>query len=960
MADRRPQVVIVPPGGAGLHAAINKLVTHETVVTALEDSALHSAKQMLGDREIEEYLPFGSCVGRFAAMCGDTGFPRLTGPQSFHLIQRSASELHFDNVLSAAAFSLGLAKNLARTLTELRYHGFRPDDLRQSAEKTADHISAERFKSLAELIEIYEAQCHTHGREFASERAEFCISQSEPRHFTFRHLIIIVSGDRSPIYDQWIQWVASQGIRVDCIVAAWPGDNSPFQYELTWADQLGDVTDWTTELSQNESWTQHLFHRPSRNIPDCPVTARHFTMGDMLSECEWIVREIQSLLRSGTEPGQIGIFIRGATDTIPLLNTAAERFGLLLTGTRSAPLHSNGFVAATLELLRAFASPDIRNLRFAFGNSYFGIPPQDYDDLVKSLYAIQANHPEPWIELMGVLSENPEFNWINHLLEWRKNASESPKTLSYWAENIHTIWSDTPILDNAISGPTTAIRRDQHAWTVMQRTIRDAALSYNNDFTIDLSHFVSLAETIWKEEVVIWEADPGHIRLCTNPNQLVGFEHVFCLQMLEGSLPRRRRQDPVLDDFDRQILNESLPDHPPLPYSTITSARERALFTTLAASAQKSITFSHADAGEERDNIATFYLEEVKSLIPTRSHTFKRSELTPPAPDCQTWPDRTLRDALDSPRTEFTPPELTTEVAQAAARPDFSKAISIQQLAQAAACPFRSVFNHQVIYKAPDRSIPIAIMRTLPKKAQLIHQPSATAARETLMALAKSELEEHLHRLDEWEQILYQDTIDRVVQGWITREFESRQLLNLESYQLVDNFVPRSELKGDPNIQLKFHLDALYQKGPNKIGFLYSGYIPRYLSNKDDIENALLSTLMLYALDRQNQDNVAILVDSLEGDRALLTKRAKIDWLANSTYGTSIFHSPLESKNPEYQSSSILDSLQSEINRAQIAIRKATAIPQNGDHCARCALGDLCRTHNEFGEIQSIFDEAQP
>lgn len=945
----------MPPGGAGLQAALKRLVSYETVVSALEDGALHTAKRMLGEIEIEEYLPFGSLIGRFAAMCGDTGFPRLTGPQSFHLIQRAAGELRFDNILSHAASSLGLAKNLARTITELRYHRFTADDLDQASTLTSDPISSDRFINLAELIRLYEEQCHTHGREFASERAEFCLNQTEIRHFTYRHLVIVITGDRSPVFDEWIQWVARQGIQVHCIIAAWTSEQSVFEYEIEWAKKLGDVIDWTSELTQNEAWSQNLFLRPNPPQSPCPVQINHLTMGDSLSECEWIIRRIIDLTRSNVDAGSIGIFVRGAQETIPLLNAAADRFGLPLTGTRSAPLHANGFVAVTLELLRALASNDVRNLRFALANSYFGIPPAHVEDLTKSLYAVQANHDEPWTALIAVLEENKEYKWLNHLISWRTSTTESPKTLGQWAELLHTIWSDTPVLDQAITGPASAIRRDQHAWTVMQRTIRDAALAKPNDWTYSLKDFVSLAESVWKEEVVIWEADPGHIQLCTNPNQLVGFDHLFCIQMLEGTLPRRRRQDPVLDDVDRTLLNKEFPHLEPLVLSGTTSARERALFVTLAAAAQSSLTFSHADAGEERDNIATFYLEEIKSLHPVVTHTFPRSELTPPPDACVTWPDRTLRDALDSPRSEFSPPELITEKAQATARPDFSQSISIHELAQAASCPFRSSFNHRVKFKAPDKSLPIAIMRNLPKKANLIHQPSNSAARETLISLSNSELEEHLHRLDEWEQILYRDTIERVVQGWVTREFEARNILNLQEYTKVDNYTPRSELKGNPPIQIKFHLDALYQKGPHKIGFLYSAYIPRYLANKDDIENSLLATLMLYALDKNDRQNVAIMVDSLEGDRALLTEHQNVPWLAHSFFGTGIFHSPLKPKNEEYQRGSILDDLKVEIGRAQTALRSATARPQNGDHCSRCSLGDLCRTHNEHGEIQSIF-----
>jgi hypothetical protein len=959
MAERRPRVVIVPPGGAGLKAALRRIVNHETVITALEDGALHAAKLMLGDQEAEEFLPFGSCVGRFAAMCGDTGFPRLTGPQSFHLIQRAAADLGFDNPLTGAATSLGLAKNLARTLTELRYHGLRPDDLRNASQDIPDSITADRLVHLAELTEIYEEKCHTNGREFASKRAEFCLDQTDPHHFTYKHLAVILVGDRSPVYDRWIQWVASQGVKVDCLIAAWPNSESAFSNELTWANELGEVEDWTTELTKNEAWSSSLFDRNADPIPTNPVKTAHYTMGDSLSESEWIIRQIITLQRDGIEPSRIGIFVRGANEIIPIFLSAAERLGLQVTGTRSSPLHANGFVAATLELLRAMVSGDLRNLRYPLGNSYFKIPAEEFKGLVQTFVTLQATSEDPWADLITALAENPDYIWIANLIEWRQNAIASSKTLRIWAELLHTIWSKTPILDHSVTGPREAIRRDQQAWTVMQRTIRDAALSYHGEQELELKEFVSLAEELWREEQIIWEAEGGTIRLCTNPSQLTGFDHLFCLNMLEGTLPRRRRQDPVLDDIDRAAINAACPNHAPLPFSSEIAHRERGLFVTLCAAAQESITFSHADAGEERDNIATFYLEEIKTLLPnTLQHTYPRRELTPPADQCVTWPDRTLNDALNLPRKDFTPPEITLEEAQRVIRPDFSEPLAIQELAQASTCPFRASFNHRVSFKAPDRSLPIAIMRGLPAKANLIAQPSASSARDVLKGLAKNELDEHLHRLDDWEQILYRDAIERIIQGWIEREFLSRNLLDLDEYERKDNFTTRSELRGDPPIKLKYHFDAIYERGHYKIGFLYTGYIPRYLANaKDDLENSLQATLLLHTLDKNHKENVAVMVDSLEGDRALLTLEKKVPWLAKSLWQTGIYHTSLRTDNPDHQETNIHNRFGQEIKRAQATLIRATAKPVSGDHCSKCALGDLCRTHNEFGEIQSIFDE---
>lgn len=956
MAERRPRVVIVPPGGAGLEQALSRLVTQETVVTALEDSALYAAKLLLGGGEANELLPFGSCVGRFAAMCGDTGLPRLTGPQSLHIVQRAAAEFPFSNILHKAADSVGLARTIANTLTELRYHRFEPDDLRLAADSCDDPVSAMRLGRLADLYRAYIEQTHAANREFASARAEFCLRQTSARPFPYKHLLVVLTGCRSPIYDQWIQWLAGQGIRVDCLLAAWP-KSSAFAYEAAWAHTLGDVDDWTEELAGAEKWTSRLF---SDSGPDsgCRLAVRHETMGDPLSECEWVIRGIQSLLQSGAEPGSIGVFVRGGQETVPVFLSAADRLGLAVAGRRTSPLHANGFVSVTLELLHAMAGPDIRRMRSPLANSYFRLAPSTRDSLDKALVALQASHPEPWEGFAALVGESDETAWLGQLADWRRRALDSAKPVRVWAEMLHTLWSRTPVLDHSVSGPRESVERDQKAWTVMQRTIRDATLSYRSGSELDFAGFVALADELWKDEQIVWESEQAAIRLCTSPNELTGFDHLFCMNMLEGTLPRRRRQDPVLDDIDRAILNAACPGNEPLPSSEVDAQRERGLFVSICASARQTLTFTHADAGEERDNIATFYLEDVKSIVPGYTAVaHPRSMLTPPADECRNSPDRALCDALSQARSDFLPARLQTERARAAVRPDFSKPVSVYELAQAASCGFRSSVGNRTIFRTPDRNLPISLMRSLPSEAALVRQPSKTEAKAVLLALAEEKLAEHLHRLDDWEAVLFRDAVDRIIQGWVDREFAARELLGLDDYRLVENCEARKELKGDPPIHLSVKFDAIYESGPHRIGFLYRGYVPRYLSNADDdIESSLLAALLLFSLGPKPHTDFAVMVDSLEGDRAVLTKNKKARWLARSLWQSGIYHTSFVSEFGENKDRNIDSHFQEAINRARRTLTSAEARPSPGNQCDHCGLGDLCRSHREFGEQQSMFD----
>jgi hypothetical protein len=943
MAERLPRVVIVAPGGRGLRRALFDLTTRQTVVTAMEDTSLHAAKQILADHEVDEFLPFGNCVGRFAAMCGDTGFPRLTGPQAVHLAQRTAGSLPYDNPLHAAFTSYRYARAIVQVITELRHNAWSPEKLALAAARVEDPITQERLRLLAEFIDQFDRNVESSQREYASERAEFCMAHSAKVHSPIKHLVVLLTGQSAPIYNDWIRWVARQGVRVDCIIAASTQEGSPFQPELDWANLIGEVEDWSRA---EPLWSDQLFLAEPGEPLDFEV--KGLVTGDSLSECEWVVRRIIALQNQGVTPARIGVFIRGNPQLSLLFHCAADRLGVPLSGSRVAALSSNGFVAAARDLLEAMASPDVRKLRSCLSNSYFGLSPEVQESLNRTLIQIQASSDDPWAELGVAVVEELETAWLAQLIKWRANALAGPKPLPIWANLIHSLWDRTPILDRAVTGPHEAILRDQHAWTVMQRTIRDAALARGHDEPVDFDQFLVIAQTLWQEEKIIWPATNGHVRLCTSINDLVDFEHLFVLNMLEGNLPKRRQQDPVLDDIDRGILNQ-MGDYD-LPLSDLVTTRERALFLTLCATPSISLTLSWSLASDDRDNIQSFYIDEIERVFGDKFVVTKipRTQVTPTAEDSVSSPDRRLSEALVGPRDDFARPMVNDARVRELIASAFDEVLDIQEVARAAACPFRAAIYHRLKLRLPDRSLPIAMLRAIPRRAGLISQPTNAAASKAMRAVADELMEEHLNQMDGYEQILFRDAQERLISGWATREFSVRNLLSSDDLKTFTKYQSGSDAKEIMGNLYKFSADCVYVFGGKQIAFYYADFqIPDERNEASDTEGMVRIQLLLKLMKPKSEAAIsAILVESLDGPRTLITQSDKLKLF------TKGLKTMLITEDSKWFTDEILER---KVSTARQVIGRGSAEPTSGLHCERCSLGDLCRSHNDWGETQIDF-----
>ncbi len=961
MAEHGPRVVLVPPGGAGLAAALRALTDENTTITALEDGSLATARNVLSDHPVTEFLPFGNCIGRFAAMCGDSGLPRLSAAQSVHLVQKVAATLSVDSMLSRASGIHGLAQGISRALTDLRHHQIDSEDLEEAAAKTNDPLSADRFRQLAEFNRQFLQLCEESGREVASQRAVYCLQQADPPPFVIRRLLVICSGPRAPLFDEWLRWVARSGVEVICLFSLWADAAGAYERELAWAHELGPVEDMTEQFSSTERWTKHIFSE--QDISD-PVDITVMECGDNLIQCEWVVRRVAELIREGVDPPRIGIFIRGGGNLVSLLSSAAYRHGVRISGLKSTRLDANGFVSFALDLLRSMRDGDLAQLGRLCFSSYLGIEPAEAVNLSAMIPRFRTTEDDGWDRFGLEMRKSATRSWFDQVVAWRREAIARPRPLTEWAHMFHQIWARTPVLDHAIKGPDEAQQRDHKAWTLMQRTLRDAMLGQGSEETLSFDAFVDLLSKLWAQEQIIWEDKFSDVRLCTNINQLDGYDYFFALNMVEGALPARQHQDAVLDDNDRRALADALLSRPPLSLSAEIAESERGIFLSLCAASRQSIYLCYALADSEQDYVPSFYVQDIRDHARHRFLKYKRTDVTPRFSDMrhqldksdarQLQPDdsegdQNLAVALAAPKVGPNPAYLVSEEVKQRIRPNPGDEVDINELVQSAVCNFRAVFNHRVAFKKPESSLSLRMLRQLPRRARIVQARTKTEAMEMLRTQAQ-ELEEDLAHLPTWEQQLYRAAVDRMIDGWAEREIKAQDVFGLRDMERHYS-VDASELEGfrtafKTAYRFKIHYDAVYIGDNRAIAFRHSGYNLDEAASYYDLEACLWSRLHVYAIGKFGK---AFMVDSGESVRKILS--LQYDKPSNM---------PFEWKSIQpnhYEEEQDRQSLNKVMNQAVEALEGAEATPNNGVQCKRCTLGDLCRWHLDYGEQRAIFND---
>lgn len=913
-----------------MRAALLDTLKDGSVLTALIDTSLAAAREVVPHDVEVDLVPFGRLLGLVAGMCGDSGAQRMTQQQLTATITAVCSDLELQTGLSGCSNLTGMSVAVGEALTELHQHGVGPGELRVAAE-TAPEAMGFRLRDLAAIEDRVREVSAACNREFGVDRAQYCLNLPDRATIAVKHVVCLCAGDPKPLYEKWLVWLASNGVAVDVVLEEPKGslfDTSRQTVERLMPSQAPPVPlpQWTDCLFANQTATDE----PQVTVTKCP---------DQLAECEWAVRLCQSLLRDGAMESEVAIFVRLSESYLPLIVSAARRLGLRVRGAMTVPLLANGFAHLTLQVLKALVSKDVRAVARLARSSYLSDEQTDLawlDAACSGAYLTQANQ---WESLAERSAEPEAPSWLQPLLEWRLRALDTPKRLNTWSELFREIWIGTDVLDRvAWGGPSTA-ERDLRAQTAMQTAIKDAFVPSVQPRQLTFASFVSEAERLWDREQVVWADRLQGVKICTATAQFNGFKHVIAIGMLEGVIPIRRKEHPVLDDEIRRHLGTSLSLATPLPDSHQIARRERDEFVRICGAGSQSLNLMFPGLVGDRDNVPAFYLQELERALGDRleKKEHKKSELAPSVDEAYVPVDMAVRAALDGPKSPRNVPDLVTETARKVVRPSEETGISMRQVADAAVCPFRSAVRHVLRLRPPAGSV-LRVLESVPSRIGLALLDDWDVAETALKQGSLGRISELAGELAPDEVKMLTDATDRVVESWVEIERLLRQAIGPKQFstltraKLADVGLSGT-LKGLPVTDI---LDVAYTNEDTLILVQYR----KQAEGKDPADfDALVYFDLLARVAARSGKRLSVFAVPVEG------KPLEVVFGGRPYLKTEISYRVNYASKDEVTVAS-KDGLNDVLDGAMLA--------KPGLQCEKCRLGPLCRSHNQHGEQAAL------
>jgi hypothetical protein len=437
--------------------------------------------------------------------------------------------------------------------------------------------------------------------------------------------------------------------------------------------------------------------------------------------------------------------------------------------------------------------------------------------------------------------------------------------------------------------------------------------------------------------------------------------HLFVLGMLEGVFPRRRTEDPVLSDFERDQIAALRLGEPFLPDSHQRARAERDEFVALCASAKESVTFSYPLAGEDRDNVPAFYLQEAKRARGTGWMEAARSRKDLAPPGSALAADRRLADALSAPKERPSPSRLESGQSLAALAPSVEFRVSPNELHDAALCPFRYVFGRRLELRGEDAREPLSRLRRLPQAAELTATESREQALAQLRAMLEVEVEALRSEIPPGELKLLRAAGERQIRDWVEREFLAREVWPKDSGSVKPHaafdqpgLAGELPLKGK-TVKLKGAVTSVCSMGNYSVAQLANARSSLVETNAEKLSDAdkLELGVILWALSG-TKPGTAVEVGSMGGRRTLFVLPRFQEQPLDSRQGEGLRVVAFDDKRAFFtEVKELLSSAIERIDRVDVE-----AVP--GDQCTFCDLGELCRNSKDFGEDSVEAETEEP
>lgn len=906
-------------------------------------------RALLADRDDHELRDFPSVV---RACAHATGIPvkRIVANSTYMaILARVLVEADPSSPFVRSGRFRGLHRRLSETLRELHEFGFGPGDLEDAAEKAEGDL-ADRARALADVDRRAREVVERVGFGFLSDVIERCTAENEKPLRLFSRIVIFAGSEKRPLHCRFVDWLVSRGLEVHLLVEHVPGREDLFE-GAHWLFQRFEQYPMPPE---EMPWYATLFsEEPVRDVPEVELVSAP----DPLTETEWALRTCLAAMSGGVMPHRIAIYARDPEAYRPLVIACAARLGVPVHVGMAMPLLSVGFAGFVRDVLKSFADSDVRALERIIGSSYLGLSTEERDQWREAVRSAATERTFGWEVLMAWVESEAPPSTLTRILSWRAMFLDQPRRLEQWHELLQGFLAESGVGEHVAHPESSTEERDLRAQTALLRSLGDAALAdQGTERRLDFGEFVRLAERLWSDETTFAPGQDNAV-VFGRLEDLGSVEVLIVLGLLEGIMPRRRKEDPILLDEHRKALSAMRPGRPELLDSHARARGERDVFVRLCATPSWSLHLFYPRAGEDRDNVPAFYLEEIRRKLGTRlkERVLSREDVVPSKGAGLSAVDVELRRALSQPREAFPKNGLVTEAARALVRAPLREGVDIDEFYRYGQCPFRAAFRYRLGVFPPVRDRWVHL-HDLALRACLPEAPDPEEAERRLRKQLERILVERAPELDPLEERFIRLGGERLIKAYIEREFAARRIWPRASGSSAFRVLPGEHglcdglRRGEERIAIRSRtpLAALHRIGPYAVLQLYQvgevERIPGWHDEKRRVE-ALRYYPYLVVL-RGCGSAVGLEVETQGGKRTLILLGPEDEAPRGASEELGLTIERLGDELLRY----LREGYDTVFKKVVDAMEKGSIAAKPGEHCRECPYGELCRRSSEFSE----------
>lgn len=921
------QIVPSPSIASGLVQRFGK--RSYGVVTSLSDSYLGALRTLLDESSLVDLKPFGEFVRQVHTQVEGSS-PRLASSRQ---------------VLTAVELACETLPNLGpfqKVREKAGFHEVVRDVLRQfqhwdiGFDSVSEGVTGAKAEALYAIAMEVQRTLEEASATSTSSLMKACLDQSLDLDGQEARLLVFNRGELHPLALRWLSWLSGQGAEVQLVLDRHATDAPLFRPSQITSDLLKKPS---TSPGQGNRLLNNLFSEFDTEGPALDLVEVH-TVGDPFSEAEWALRRATAL----TGEGSVTIFARDRDTYLPVLIAASQRMRVPVRLARRTPLLANGFVKSLLALFDLLESSDIRKLGTVLNSGYLGLGfSAEVANAIEQAHLRGGNEWEEFGTLTSELEMSDELKaTIEHLKELRLTIPSQARTTLEWHAFLRSAIEQAPWFQTVVQRGHDG--RDQRAFTALLAALgQDAVVRHaNRPEPIAFATWIKILKQVLDSGDASVPKPSDGIDIVTSVDEIGLTDHVIALGLLEGAFPRRRSENPILSDDDLAAFAAV----PAITNSFDIAAAERDHFYRLCACPSRGLILSYPQIDGDRDNIAAFYLAEIKRVCPdVKEFVHPRRDLLPAPDDCELEPDRLLSVALQTPSQAPPSNQLISQPAQDLIRYDKSP-IRPKDLRAMRNCSFQFLSQRKLPVPWEQGDYWRRLLR-VPERAQLLTSPDLQSADRALRAAYTSVLDEIRPQLPAWEFDLLEQGSERVFAALIEREFASREQWHRDP--LNTRIGGRLEDFNSATIY-KESLAGVTEQNSRRTLHLYRMNPPEKITgtNREDLTLEYGSMIEAAWVDVHE---VEVEIEGL-GERR-----------------TKLIYIPEDAPHPRSTDDLCVINLgQGEATRDDLRAtlkklygdglknaRSGQLLATPGDHCAYCNVSDLCRRSQLASEEEDIF-----